>query len=78
MHHTKCLSMIMLDSVINAKKEYYPQTLLEECKHEPKKIKMKSLIDDDLEKISSDESGSESDNDEMESDDEKDNDKSNE
>ena len=68
----------MLDSVIKAKKEYYPQTLLEECKYEPRKIKMKSLTDDDLEKSSSDESGSESDNDEMESDDEKDNDKSNE
>ena len=78
MHHAKCLSIIMLDSVIKAKKEYYPQTLLEECKYEPRKIKMKSLTDDDLEKSSSDESGSESDNAETESDDEKDNDKSNE
>ena len=26
----KCLSVIMLDSVIKAKKKYYPQTLLEE------------------------------------------------
>ena len=78
MHHAKCLSIIMLDSVIKAKKEYYPQTLLEECKYEPRKIKMKSLTDDDLEKSSSDESGSESDNDEIESDDEKDNDNSNE
>ena len=25
----KCLSIIMLDSVIKAKKKYYPQTLLE-------------------------------------------------
>ena len=33
----KCLSIIMLDSVIKAKKKYYPQTLLEECKYEPKK-----------------------------------------
>ena len=57
MHHAKCLSIIMLDSVIKAKKEYYPQTLLEECKYEPRKIKMKSLTDDDLEKSSSDESG---------------------
>ena len=30
----KCLSIIMLDSVIKAKKKYYPQTLLEECKYE--------------------------------------------
>ena len=76
----KCLSIIMLDSVIKAKKKYYPQTLLEECKYEPKKIEMENLIDDDLEKSSSDKSGSESDNDsndETESDDEKDNDESN-
>ena len=66
----KCLSVIMLDSVIKAKKKYYPQTLLEECKYEQEKIKMENLIDDDLEKSSSDESDSESDND-------KDNDESN-
>ena len=65
-----CLSIIMLDSVIKAKKKYYPQTLLEECKYEQEKIKMENLIDDDLEKSSSDESDSESDND-------KDNDESN-
>ena len=29
----KCLSIIMLDSVIKAKKRYYPQTLLEGCKY---------------------------------------------
>ena len=28
----KCLSIIMLDSVIKANKKYYPQTFLEECK----------------------------------------------
>ena len=27
----KCLSLIMLDSVIRVNKKYYPQTLLEEC-----------------------------------------------
>ena len=71
----------MLDSVIKAKKKYYPQTLLEECKYEPKKIKMENLTDDNLEKSSSDESDSEADNDsndEKEYDDEKDNDESNE
>ena len=52
----KALSMIMLDSVVKAKKKYYPQTLLEECKYELKKMKMENLIDDDLEKSSSDES----------------------
>ena len=47
----KCLSIIMLDSVIKAKKKYYPQTLLEECKYEQEKIKMENLIDDDLENV---------------------------
>ena len=65
----KSLSMILLDSVIKAKKKYYTQTLLEECKHEQEKIKMENLIDDDLEKSVSGESDSKSD---------KDNDKSNE
>ena len=41
---------------------YYPQTFLEECKYGQEKIKMENLIDDDLEKSSSDESDSESDN----------------
>ena len=57
----KCLSIIMLDSVIKAKKKYYPQTLLEECKYEQGKIKMENLIDDDLEKSFSDESDNDSD-----------------
>ena len=56
----KSLSIIMLDSVIKAKKKYYPQTLFEECKYELKKIKMENLIDDDLEKSSSDESDNDS------------------
>ena len=66
----KCLSIIMLDSVIKAKRKYYPQTLLEECKYEQKRIKIENLIDDDLEKSESDESDSEteSDNDNDESD----------
>ena len=29
----KCLSIIMLDSVIKANKKYYPQKFLEECKY---------------------------------------------
>ena len=44
----------MLDSVVKAKAKH-PQMLLEECKYEPEKIKMENLIDDDLEKGSSDE-----------------------
>ena len=65
-HHANCLSVIMLDSVIKAKKKYYPQTLLEECKYEQKRIKTENLIDDDLEKSLSDNDY----NDEVESDDE--------
>ena len=57
-----CLSIIMLDSVIKANKKYYPQTLLEECKFEQKRIKMESLIDDNLEKSEPDESNSDSNN----------------
>ena len=33
----RCLSLIMLDFIVTVKKEYYPQTLLEECKYEIKK-----------------------------------------
>ena len=46
----KCLSIIMVDSVIKANKKYYPQTLLEECKDAQEKIKTQNLIDEDLEK----------------------------
>ena len=77
----KFLSLIMLDSAIKLREKYYPQTLLVECKYEPKKTKIEYLINDDLEKSSSDESDSEYDNDsndKTESDDEIDNDESNE
>ena len=66
----KCLSVIMLDSVIKANKKYYPQTLLEECKYVQEKIKIENLIDDDLEKSESDSDS----NDETESDNDNDND----
>ena len=68
----------MLDSVVKAKKKHCPQTLLEGCKYEPKKIKMENVIGHDLEKSSSDKSDKEADNDfndETESD--KNNDESN-
>ena len=61
----KCLLIIMLDSVIKAKKKYYPQTFLEECKYEQEKIKIQNHIDDDLEKRLSGKSDSDS-NDETE------------
>ena len=64
----KSLSIILIDSVIKAKKKCYPQTLLEECKYEQEKIKIDNLIDDNLGKSESDEydsdSETESDNDE--------------
>ena len=50
----KCLSFIMLDSVIRANEKYYLQTLLEECKYKIKKDKMENLINDDLDPSSSD------------------------
>ena len=52
----KCLSIIMLDSIIKANKRYYSQTILEECKYVQEKIKIENLTDDDLEKSESDES----------------------
>ena len=55
----KCLSVIVLESVIRVSKKYYPQTLLEECKYVIKKNKIENLIDGDLHLSSSD---SESDN----------------
>ena len=54
----------MLDSVIRVSKTFYPQILLEECKHKIKKDKMRSLINDDLDVSSSDdETDNEPDND---------------
>ena len=58
----KCLSLIMLDSVIRVNKKYYPQTILKECKYILRKNKMKNLINDDLDLSSSDESDNETDN----------------
>ena len=59
----KCLSLIMLDSVVRVNKNHYTQTLLEEYKYEIKKTKMENLINDDLEWNSSDnETESDSDN----------------
>ena len=58
----KCLSLIMLDSVIRVNKKYYLQTLLEECKYVRRKNKMENLNNDDSDLSSSDESDDESDN----------------
>ena len=50
----KCLSIIMIDSVIKANKKYYPQTLLEECKYAQEKIKIENSINEDFEDSESD------------------------
>ena len=50
----KCLSIIMIDSVIKVNKKYYPQTFLEECKYIQEKIKIVNRIDEDLENSESD------------------------
>ena len=58
----RCLSLIVLDSVIRVNKKYYPQTFLEECKYVIRKNKMENLINDDLDLSSSNDSDNESDN----------------
>ena len=55
----KCLSIIILDSVIYTYEKYHPQTFLEECKYMKEKIKTNNYIDDELKS----ESDSDSDND---------------
>ena len=44
----KCLSIIILDSVLYAYEKYHPQTFLEECKYAQEKIKTKNYIDEEL------------------------------
>ena len=45
----KCLSILMIDSVIKANKKYSPQTFLEECKYMQEKTKIENYINEDLE-----------------------------
>ena len=44
----KCLSIIILGSVIYAYEKYHPQTFLEECKYAKEKIKTNNYIDEEL------------------------------
>ena len=69
----KCISLIMLDSVIRVNKKYYPQTLFEECKYAIRKNKIENLINYDLSLSSSDDSDNESDEGDNKSDNESDN-----
>ena len=56
----KCLSIIILGSVIYAYEKYHPQTFLEECKYVKEKIKTNNYIDEELKSES--DSDSDSDN----------------
>ena len=56
----KCLSIIILDSVLYAYEKYYPQTFLEECKYMKENVETKNYIDIELESES--DSDSDSDN----------------
>ena len=44
----KCLSIIILDSVLYAYEKYHPQIFLEECKYVKENIKTKNYIDEEL------------------------------
>ena len=47
----KCISIIMLVSLIETDEKHYPQAFLEEYKYAQEKIKTKNYIDEDLEKV---------------------------
>ena len=55
----KCLSIIILDSVMYAYEKYYSKIFLEECKYMKEKIKTNNYIDEELKSES--ETGSDSD-----------------
>ena len=57
----KCLSIIILDSVIYAYEKYHPQTFLEECKYAQEKIKTNNYIDEELKSESDIETDTDSD-----------------
>ena len=59
----KCLSIIILDSVIYAYEKYHPQTFLEECKYVKENIKTKNYIDEELKSESDIDTDTNSDND---------------
>ena len=44
----KCLSIIMLDSVIESDENCYPETFSEDCKYVQEKIKFENHIDEEL------------------------------
>ena len=50
----KCLSIIMLDSVIDSDEKYYPQTVLGKCKYVEEKIKFENYTDEEIDHDSDD------------------------
>ena len=60
----KCLSIIILDSIIYANEKYHPQTFLEECKYAKENIKAKNYIDEELKSESDTDIGIDIDNEE--------------
>ena len=59
----KCLSIIILDSIIYAYEKYYPQVFLEECKYVQEKIKTKNYIDEELKSESDNDNDNDTDTD---------------
>ena len=59
----RCLSIIILDSVIYGYEKYYPQLFLEECKYAKTNVKANDYIDKELKLESDSDSDSDSDDD---------------
>ena len=59
----KCLSIIILDSVLYAYEKYHPQIFLEECKYMKENIKAKNYTDMELESKSDTDTDCDSDSD---------------
>ena len=59
----KCLSIIILDSVLYAYEKYHLQIFLEECKYAQEKIKTKNYIDEELKSESDTDSDTDTDTD---------------
>ena len=58
----KCLSIIILDSVLYAYEKYHPQIFLEECKYAKENIKTKNYIDKKLKSESDNDNDNDNDN----------------
>ena len=58
----KCLSIIILDSVLYAYEKYHPQIFLEECKYAKENIKTKNYVDKELKSESDTDSDTNTDN----------------